>query len=151
MTCGHYSNRPGDAAEYEVESGTSAGTAVECTRREAKAVGKASQGQGQKSSTWEPWAPSLCSCCLLIPGQGWEFSGKLSTGAKNTEIMLPFCDKVRGFPILHSSFTPGSSRAMKNSWALLHVSEALIFPGVPAHQRHTMAQSEHYKRCWPNG
>ena len=66
-------------------------------------------------------------------------------------MLPPFCDKVRGFPILHSSSTPGSVRAMKNSWSLLHVLEALIFPGVPAHQRHTMAQSEHYKRCWPNG
>ena len=56
-----------------------------------------------------------------------------------------------GFPVLHSSSTPGSGRALNNSWSLLHVLEALIFPGVPAHQRHTMAQSEHYKRCWPNG
>ena len=56
-----------------------------------------------------------------------------------------------GFPVLHSSSTPGSGRALNNSWSLLHVLEALIFHGVPAHQRHTMAQSEHYKRCWPNG
>ena len=103
------------------------------------------------------WAPgphvlSPYSCHPLTPGWGWEFSEQqLSTGAKYTEMLLPFCDKVRGLPILHSSSTPGSGRALNNSWSLLHVLEALIFPGVPAHQRHTMAQSEHYKRCWPNG
>lgn len=133
----------------------SAGTAVECTRRRGrpKLLGKQVRARAKSHPHGNPGpqAPSLCSCCLLTPGQGWEFSGKLSTGAKNTEMLLPYCGKVRGFPILRSSFTPGSSRAMKNSWALLHVSEALIFPGVPVHQRHTMAQSEHYKRCWPNG
>lgn len=66
-------------------------------------------------------------------------------------MLLPFCDKGRGFPILHSSFTPSLGRAMIDSWALVHISKALIFPGVPAHQRHSMAQSELYKRCWPNG
>lgn len=26
----------------------------------------------------------------------------------------------------------------------------IFFPGVPAHQCHTTAPSEHYKECWPN-
>ena len=57
-----------ETAEYKVESGVSAVTAVECTRSgEAKAVGKAGQGQGQKSSTLGPWAPRPQALLLLSP------------------------------------------------------------------------------------
>lgn len=46
-----------ETAEYKVERRVSAATAVECTRRsgEAKAVGKASQGQDQKPHTLIPY------------------------------------------------------------------------------------------------
>lgn len=135
--------------------GVSTVTTVECTRRsgKTKAVGKASQGLGQKSFSLEPGLHACrpYSWYLLTPGKGWEFSGQFSTRAKYTEMALPFCDKVRGFPTLHLSFTPGSGSTLKNNWALLHISKVLIFSGAPAYQHHIMAQSEHYKHCWPSG
>ena len=58
-----------ETAEYKVESGVSAVTTVECPGSgEAKAVGKAGQGQGQKSSsTLGPWAPQPQPLLLLSP------------------------------------------------------------------------------------
>lgn len=76
--------------------------------REAEGVGEASKGQGQSLLKLEP-LPHALRPLLLIPGQGWEFSGypfstgtELGTQRKGSRSCCPLCESL-GPPVLPAS------------------------------------------------
>lgn len=73
-------------------------------------------GPAAKFISTRTWAPCHMSLFLLSPGfkprLGVLLTALSTVKQKHTEMLLPFCNKLGRFPVLHSSFTPGLGRTM---------------------------------------